>query len=75
MAPAPGKYIAIEGTSLSQSTDANGQALFTLPAGSYLVLAYGVGAPGPIRDYIGQNVVVETAHTSRVQFNDCTMCR
>ena len=75
VAPAPGKKIEIPGTSLSQSTDENGLALFTVRPGTYVVRAYDIGAPGPGRPYVEQNVVVEAAHTSRAQFNDCTMCR
>ena len=73
--PAAGKKIEIEGTSLSQTTDMNGQTLFTVHAGSYVVRAYDIGTPGPSREYVEKSVVVEAAHTSRAQFNDCTMCR
>ena len=73
--PAPGKTIELKDTSLSQSTDENGQALFTVRAGTYVVRAFDIGTPGPSRPYVEQTVVVETARTSRAQFNDCTMCR
>ena len=45
--PAPGKRIEILGTSLTQSTDENGLALFMVPAGSYVVRAYELSTPGP----------------------------
>lgn len=75
VAPAPGKMIEIQGTSLSQSTDEHGEALFTVHPGSYVVRAYEIGTPGPGRPYVEQSVVVEAARTTRAQFNDCTMCR
>jgi hypothetical protein len=73
--PAPGKRIEIRGTPLSQSTDENGEALFTVQAGTYVVRAYGLGGPGPGRLFVDQSVEVESARTSRAQFNDCTRCR
>lgn len=73
--PAAGKKIEIDGTSMSQVTDMNGQALFTVDAGNYVVRAYDIGTPGPSRDYVEKSVVVEASRTTRTQFNDCTMCR
>jgi hypothetical protein len=73
--PAPGKRIEIRGTSLSQTTDQNGQALFIVPAGSLVVRAYELGTPGPGRPFIEQSVDVKPGRMSRAQFNDCTMCR
>ena len=73
--PAPGKTIEILGTSLSQATDAHGIALFSVPAGTHVVRAYQLGTPGPGRLYVEQSVEVRSARTSRVEFNDCTMCR
>ena len=73
--PAPGKTIEIQGTSLSQTTDAHGIALFLVPAGSHVVRAYELGTPGPGRLFVEQRVDVRSARTSRVEFNDCTMCR
>jgi hypothetical protein len=75
LGPAPGKRIDILGTSLSQSTDKNGLALFTVRPGSYVVRAYEIGTPGPGRPYVEQSVEVAWARTSQAQFNDCTMCR
>jgi hypothetical protein len=72
--PAPGKRIEIRGTSLSQSTDANGLALFTLHPGTYVVRAYDLGTPGQGLPFVEQSVEVASARTNRVQFNDCTMC-
>jgi hypothetical protein len=73
--PAPGKRIEVIGTTLSEVTNANGQAAFVLRAGSYVVRAYALGTPGPGRPYVEQTVVVESAQLSQAQFNDCTMCR
>jgi hypothetical protein len=73
--PAPGKRIEILGTPLSQSTDENGLALFKVHAGTHVVRAYEIGTPGPGRPYVEQSVDISPASTSRVQFNDCTMCR
>ena len=73
--PAPGKRIEIRGTSLSQSTDKDGLALFTVHAGHYVVRAYEIGTPGPGRPFVEQSIEVESARTSRAQFTDCTMCR
>lgn len=72
---APGKTIEILGTSLRQTTDANGIARFSLPAGSHVVRAYDLGRPGPGGLYVEQTVEVQSARTSRVEFDDCTMCR
>jgi len=73
--PAPGKRIEIQGTTLSQTTNANGLALFTVRAGSYVVRAYALGTLGPSRPYVEQSVLVEPARTTRAEFNDCTFCR
>jgi hypothetical protein len=77
--PSPGKKIEIRGTLLdqtqSQTTDANGEAVFIVRAGSYVVRAYEIGTPGPGRPYVEQSVEVAPAQTSRARFNDCTMCR
>lgn len=72
--PAPGKRIEIRGTSLSQSTDQNGLAAFLLPGGGYVVRAYEIGTPGPGLPFVEQSVEVQSGRTTRVQFNDCTMC-
>src|SRR4029077_14494587 len=51
--PSPDKKIEIRGTLLdrtqSQTTDANGEAVFLVRAGSYVVRAYEIGTPGPGR--------------------------
>jgi len=75
MAASPGKTIEILDTSLRQTTDAHGMALFSLPAGSHVVRAYDLGTPGPGRPFVEQSVEVQSGRTSRVEFNDCTMCR
>ena len=73
--PVPGKRIEVRGTSLSQSTGKNGLAFFTVHAGHYVVRAYEIGTPGPGRPFVEQSIEVESAHTSRAQFTDCSMCR
>jgi hypothetical protein len=73
--PAPGKLIEIVGTGLTQSTDEHGLAQFKVHAGSYVVRAYEIGTPGPSRPFVEQSVEVESARTTRVQFNECTFCR
>ena len=77
VAPAPDKRIEIRGApfSQSQSTDQNGEAVFLVHAGSYVVRAYELGTPGPSRPFVEQSVEVQSAQTSRAEFNDCTMCR
>ena len=76
--PAPGKRIEIRGTplgtSLRQSTNKNGLAVFVVRAGSYVIRAYEIGTPGPGLPFVEQSVEVESGHTIQVQFNDCTMC-
>ena len=77
--PAAGKKIEIRGTLLSgtflsQSTDANGLAVFIVHAGRYVVRAYEIGTPGPGRLFVEQSVEVDPAGMSEVHFNDCTMC-
>jgi hypothetical protein len=74
-APAPGKLIQVVGTGLLRNTDSNGEALFHLPAGSYVVRAYAIGTPGPERPYVEQNVTVEAGHTSEAGFVNCDFCR
>ncbi|MEO5988137.1 MAG: hypothetical protein ABIU54_07820 [Candidatus Eisenbacteria bacterium] len=72
--PAPGKRIEIQGTSLSQTTDKNGLALFTMRPGNYVVRAYEIGTPGPGFPFVEQSVEVVSARTSQARFTDCTMC-
>lgn len=73
--PAPGKLIEIVRTSLSQTTDEMGIALFTVRAGTYVVRAYDLGTPGPGRPYVEQTIEVQSARISRAEFNDCSFCR
>lgn len=73
--PAPGKRIEIVGTSLSQTTDENGLALFIVRAGSYVVRAYEIWTPDPSHPYVEQSVEVQSARISRAEFNDCRICR
>ncbi len=73
--PSAGKTIEIVGTSLIQTTDEGGLALFWLPAGSHVVRAYEIGTPGPPPPYVEQSVAVASAQIARVEFFDCTMCR
>jgi len=73
--PAPGKTIEIPGTTLRETTDANGMALFSLHAGTWVVRAYDISTPGPSRPYVEQTVEVQPARTSRAQFNECLYCR
>lgn len=73
--PAPGKRIEIVGTPLSQATDENGLALFTVCAGSHVVRAYELGTPGPSRPFVEQSIEVQSARISRAEFNDCRFCR
>lgn len=73
--PAPGKLIEIVGTSLRQTTDEIGLALFDVRAGTYVVRAYDLGTPGPGRPFVEQTVEVQSARVSRAEFNDCRFCR
>jgi hypothetical protein len=79
VSPSPGKKIETRGALLdraqSQTTDANGEAVFIVRAGTYVVRAYEIGTPGPGRPYVEQSVEVAPAQTSHAQFYDCTMCR
>ena len=72
--PAPGKTIEIRETSLTQTTDENGEALFIVSPGSYVVRAYELGGPGPGFPFVDQTVEVRQARTTRAVFNDCTIC-
>jgi len=72
--PAPGKTIEIVGTSLRQTTDAQGIAAFSLRPGTYVVRAYDINMGGPCCAYVDKTVEVHTAHTTRAQFSDCTRC-
>ena len=76
VAPAPDKRIEIRGALLSQSqsTDQNGEAVFLVRAGSYVVRAYEIGTPGQGPSFAERSVVVQSARASRAEFNDCTMC-
>ena len=73
--PAPGKKIEIVGTSQTQLTDKDGLAYFAVPAGSQVVRAYDIGTPGPPPPYVEKSVEVQSSHSNRVEFYDCTLCR
>ncbi|HEY3215681.1 MAG TPA: hypothetical protein VGK93_04250 [Candidatus Eisenbacteria bacterium] len=73
--PAPGKKIEVIETSQTRLTDQDGLAVFMVPAGDHVVRAYGINTPGPPPPFVQQDVVVQTNRTSRVEFNDCTLCR
>jgi hypothetical protein len=73
--PAPGKRVEIVGTGLTQTTNANGLALFIVRAGSHVVRAYDIGTPGPSHPFLEQSVEVQPARTSQASFNDCRYCR
>src|SRR5205809_6740013 len=72
--PAPGKKIEVVGTSRTRLTDENGIAVFIVPAGNQVVRAYEIGTPGPPPPFVEQSVEVQPSRTSRVAFNDCTLC-
>ena len=72
--PAPGKTIEIVGTSLRQTTDANGVAVFNLRSGTYVVRAYDINMGGPCCGYVDKTVEVRTGHTTRTEYSDCTRC-
>lgn len=68
----PGKLIELVGTPLSGSTDGNGEVLFDVRPGRYVVRAH-INAPGPA-DHVDQGVEVKSAHTVRVEFANCAPC-
>src|SRR5439155_3150511 len=57
---------------LAQVTDANGNAAFRLPAGSYTLRAF-VNRGGPPRAY-DQSVITRAGETERVEVWDCVPC-
>jgi hypothetical protein len=73
--PDAGKKIEVIGTSENRITDENGLAVFVVPVGTQVVRAYEINTPGPPPPFIEKSVVVRSSRTSRVEFNDCTLCR
>lgn len=71
---APGKKVAIEGTTLSGITNASGIVDFEVTARDYVVRAYAIGVPGPGRPFVEQPAAVSPGLTTTVEFFDCTMC-
>jgi len=71
----PGKQIEIRETSQSARTGDDGQAVFTLPAGRYVVRAYEIALPGPGRPWVEETIGVVAGETVQVEFFDCPLCR
>ena len=71
----PGKQIEIRETSQSARTGEDGQAVFTLPAGRYVVRAYEIALPGPGRPWVEETIGVVAGETVQVEFFDCPLCR
>ena len=69
-----GKRIEIRGTSLSDTTDANGLAGFELSPGSHVVRAYGINQGGPCCPYVDKDTLIQAGKTVRVEFFDCLEC-
>ncbi len=55
-------------------TDASGIAVFTLPAGTYTLRAYGINVPGPPPAFVDIAVTTTWRRTTRVEVVDCLPC-
>ncbi len=69
-----GKLIELEETGDSLRTDSNCTARFTVPAGHYTVLAFGLGTPGPPPLFLDQVIDTHPGDTTTVIFHNCPMC-
>ncbi len=71
-----GIKIELVETGETKLTDAYGVAVFSVPAGSYTVRAFGINRGGPISENAGIdfNVVVQQGKQSTVDIINCLLC-
>ena len=70
----PGKQIDLVPTNYSKYTDSSGTAEFIVPAGRYVVRAYGIGTPGPGSPFLDFNIETYPGLTTTVNIFDCQLC-
>ncbi len=69
-----GKQVELLEGGETRTTGVDGLAEFAVPAGDYIVRAYGINTGGPGRPFVDISVVAEAGDTTRVSFFDCTRC-
>ena len=70
----PGKQIKVIETEAVKLTDEAGLAGFTLTPGTYTVRAWGIGLPGPGREFVDFPATVRSGETTRIEIFDCVPC-
>lgn len=70
----PNKRVDIVELHLSATTDDNGFAEFTVPAGGYTLRAYNINRGGPALRSIDTRVFVKAGQDTRVGIFDCLSC-
>ncbi len=70
----PGIPIVLLGMTDTVSTDTSGVAAFSVPAGKYIVRAFGINRGGPVFQHIDVNVEATKGRTSLVDIVDCLAC-
>jgi hypothetical protein len=69
-----GKQIVLVQTGDTLRTDANGLAKFTVPAGHYVIRAFGIDGPGPSPRSIDFKVETHPGDITKVDIADCLPC-
>jgi len=70
----PGVPVVLVQTGDSVCTGSNGLALFSVPAGHYVIRAFGINRGGPVLRFIDFDVEVRTGDTAIVDIIDCLPC-
>ena len=70
-----GSKIELVQTGETKLTDSAGNAKFSVPAGIYIVRAYGIGTPGPGRPFVDFTVKALSGKIATVDIVDCFPCR
>ena len=68
------KQIVLVQTAETLRTDSKGFAEFSVPAGHYIIRAFGINGPGPAPRSIDFDVQTYPGKTTRVDILDCLEC-
>ena len=66
--------IELLGTGETKTTDENGDALFNVPPGHYVVRAYNINRGGPCCGYLDLDATVHTGQVTRLSIATCLPC-
>lgn len=69
-----GRQIVLVQTGDTLQTDSNGLAKFSVPAGHYVVRAFGINRGGPVGGSIDFSVDTHSGETATVDIIDCLPC-